>query len=322
MVRRMTDETNTEDVAPQGERIAKALARAGIASRREVERMIEDGRIKIDGKRLETPATLITGLDGITVDGKPVAQADETRLWRFHKRKGTLTTYSDPEGRPTVFENLPNHIGRVIAVGRLDMNTEGLLLFTNDGELARWLELPSNGFVRRYRARCYGSIKQADLDKLRDGITIDGIHYGEIDARLESEQATNVWLNIAIKEGKNREVRRIMEHLGLEVNRLIRIAYGPFTLGTMKREMTAPVSRHQMIELLPEFLQKRQGSVAAPKQKVADPSKWAKAKPKPSKPGESRRRKSSGKPDPTRRPARRGISGGQGDYAPKKKRPT
>ncbi len=342
MVRAMTDiDTKIDDTAPKGERIAKALARAGIASRRDVERMIEAGRIKLNGKTLETPATLITSLDGILVDGNPVESAPETKLWRMHKRRGCLTTHKDPEGRPTVFDNLAGHMGRVIAIGRLDMNTEGLLLLTNDGELARWLELPEHGFVRRYKVRAHGYVREAELKKLANGVTIDGINYGEIDAKLDSQNGANAWISIAIKEGKNREVRKVMEHLGLEVNRLLRISYGPFTLGTLQRDAVAGVSRHQLIDVLPGFFEGRKGSVAAPTSKALDKSKWAKAKPKDTKPGDKRRKKSPSDDqrapredhkgvtggtdkrgnDPVRRPARRGIAGGMiGDYKPRKKR--
>ncbi len=281
---------NDKTEAPKGERIAKALARAGVASRRDVERMIEEGRVRLNGKALETPATLVTSLTGITVDGEKIEDVSETKLWRLHKKRGTLTTHKDPLGRPTVFDKLPDHLGRVIAIGRLDMNTEGLLLLTNDGELARWLELPENGFIRRYRVRVHGRVDEKALAKLADGATIDGIHYGEVDAKLERVQGTNAWLTVAIKEGKNREVRRIMEHLGLAVNRLIRTHYGPFTLGNISMGSVAPIGEKQLYDSLSGFFENAPASVAAPEKK-RDPSKWAKAKPKPKKPGASRKRK-------------------------------
>lgn len=294
-------ETNTD--ADKGERIAKALARAGIASRREVERMIADGRVSVDGETLQTPAFLVKSLQGIRVDGEVVARAAETRVWKLHKTKGTLTTHNDPEGRATVFDKLPSHMGRVISVGRLDMNTEGLLLLTNDGALARWMELPANALVRRYRVRVYGRVNPASLERLKNGITIDGIHYGEVDAQLEKTKrgsrddddtpasSANTWLTVAIREGKNREVRKVMEHLGLTVNRLIRTHYGPFSLGTLPTGMSVQVNNQQLREVMSDFFEEATESIAAPSLK-RDPSKWAKAKkPVGKKPGDSRRRK-------------------------------
>ena len=266
---------------PKGERIAKVLARAGVASRREVERMIEDGRIRIGGKILETPATLVTSLKGIMVDGEHITEVTQTKLWRFNKKRGMLTTHRDPEGRPTVFDKLPEHMGRVISVGRLDMNTEGLLLFTNDGELARWLELPVNSIVRKYRVRVYGRVSETALEKLKNGTTIDGVHYGEIDATLERQQGTNAWISMSIKEGKNREVRRVMESLGLVVNRLIRVSYGPFSLGTLEDGAVAPVGEKQLHEVLSGYFGDAPQAIGATETK-RDPSKWAKAK-KPTK---------------------------------------
>lgn len=213
-----------------GERIAKYLARAGVASRRESERLIEAGRIKVNGKVLKTPAFKVTDKDEILFDNQPVAGKQPPRLWRYHKPTGLMTTHKDPEGRPTVFEKLPQDLPRVISVGRLDMNSEGLLLLTNDGELARALELPSTGFQRRYRARAFGHITQEKLDTLQKGIVIDGVPTGPIEAVLERQQRGNAWIRVTIKEGKNREVRRALADLGLEVNRLIRVSYGPFQL--------------------------------------------------------------------------------------------
>lgn len=289
MVRRMTDENTNEDT--KGERIAKVLARAGIASRREVERMIEDGRIALDGKVLTTPAVLVNSLEGITVDKEPIGKAEETRLWRFHKPKGMLTTHNDPQGRATVFDSLPDHLPRVISVGRLDMNTEGLLLLTNDGELARWLELPENAIVRTYRVRAHGFVREHQLKALKKGVTIEGVNYGAIDATVERADAANCWLNVSISEGKNREVRRVMEYLGLNVNRLIRTNYGPFSIGTIKRQATAEVNKKQLTDVLKVFFDQRKGSAAVEEKTKLDPSKWAKAKPKKSKPGDKRRRK-------------------------------
>jgi 23S rRNA pseudouridine2605 synthase len=218
---------------PEGERIAKFLARAGVCSRRDAERLIGEGRVKLNGKVLDTPAIKVNPGDRVSVDGRSIGAAEPTRLWRYHKPSGLVTTHRDPAGRPTVFDHLPSGLPRVISVGRLDLNSEGLLLLTNDGALARRLELPASGLIRRYRARAYGRIDQGELDALKDGITIDGMRYGPIEATLERGQGANCWIHVAIAEGKNREVRRVLEAIGLKVNRLIRVAYGPFNLGTL-----------------------------------------------------------------------------------------
>lgn len=217
----------------KGERIAKRLARAGLCSRRDAERWIADGRVAVDGKVLTTPATLVTDASLILVDGKPLPEADRTRLWRYHKPAGLVTSHKDPQGRTTVFERLPADMPRVISVGRLDLNSEGLLLLTNDGALARRLELPSTGWLRRYRVRVHGAPEPAALAALEKGITIDGVTYGSIKAVLDRQQGANAWLTVGLKEGKNREIRKVMEHLGWSVSRLIRIAYGPFQLGLL-----------------------------------------------------------------------------------------
>ena len=216
------------------QRIAKLLARAGVASRREVERMIAEGRIAVDGETLKTPATLLSSLQGVTVDGKPVRATESTRLFRFFKPQRTLTAERDPKGRPTIYDKLPDGLPRLMPVGRLDFMTEGLLLLTNDGELKRKLELPKSAVVRRYRARAFGDVSQVDLDRLAEGITIEGIHYGSIDANLERRTGRNTWIELALTEGKNREVRRVLEHLGLKVSRLIRTAYGPLDLAGLE----------------------------------------------------------------------------------------
>lgn len=227
------------DTRPDGDRIAKLLARAGIASRREVERMIADGRVALDGKVLETPATILASLKGVTVDGKPVTAAEPTRLFAFHKPTGLITAERDPAGRPTIYtalrNALPKDAGRVMPVGRLDLNTEGLLLLTNDGEVKRTLELPASKVPRTYRARAFGQVSQEQLEDLIEGVTIDGMRYGSIDANLERSSGRNLWIEMTITEGKNREVRRVLEHLGLQVNRLIRVGYGPFNLGDLPR---------------------------------------------------------------------------------------
>ena len=216
------------------ERVARALARAGVASRREAERLIEAGRVALNGQVLTSPAVNVGPGDILTLDGAPVADREPPRLWRYHKPPGLITTHKDPKGRPTVFERLPPGLPRVISIGRLDLNSEGLLLLTNDGALARQLELPNSGVVRRYRARAFGRASQEKLDRLKAGITVEGVAYGSIDAKLERGSGANVWINVAVAEGKNREVRKVLEALGLKVNRLIRVAYGPFDLGELQ----------------------------------------------------------------------------------------
>ncbi len=235
---------------PEGDRIAKLLARAGIASRREIERMIEEGRIAIDGKPVATPATFLTSLKGITVDGKPVGKIEATRLFLFNKPTGLLTAERDMAGRPTIYaalkNALPKDTPRLMPIGRLDMNTEGLLLLTNDGELKRAMELPSSAIPRTYRARAFGDISQAQLEELIHGITIDGMHYGRIDANLERRTGRNQWIELTITEGKNREIRLVLEHLGLEVSRLMRTSYGPFELGGLPRGTAVEVPQAQV----------------------------------------------------------------------------
>jgi 23S rRNA pseudouridine2605 synthase len=212
------------------QRVAKLLARAGIASRREIERMIAEGRIALNGEKLTTPATLLGSVDGLTVDGRPVRPAKATRLYRFYKPPTTLTAEHDPRGRPTIYDRLPKGLPRLVPVGRLDFMTEGLLLLTNDGELKRQLELPRTGVVRTYRARAFGDVTQAQLEDLADGVTIEGVHYGSINANLERRTGRNCWIEMSLTEGKNREVRRVLAFLGMQVSRLIRTAYGPFNL--------------------------------------------------------------------------------------------
>ena len=211
------------------QRIAKLLARAGIASRREIERMIADGRIALNGEKITTPATLLESVEGLTVDGRPVRPAKSTRLFRFYKPPLTLTAAFDPKGRATIYDRLPAGMSRVMPVGRLDFMTEGLLLLTNDGELKRQLELPRTGVVRTYRARAFGDVTQDQLERLAEGVTVEGIRYGSINANLERRTGRNCWIEMSLTEGKNREVRRVLAHLGLQVSRLIRVAYGPFT---------------------------------------------------------------------------------------------
>ena len=235
---------------PEGERIAKLLARAGIASRREVERMIGEGRVALNGEKLTTPATILPDLKGVTVDGKPVGKAEDTRLFRFHKPTGLITAERDPKGRPTIYTALRNALPpgtpRLMPVGRLDLNTEGLLLLTNDGELKRAMELPASGIPRTYRARTFGEVSQAQLEELMMGVTVDGVNFGRIDANLERRTGRNQWIELTLTEGKNREVRRVLEHLGLQVSRLMRTAYGPFELGPLPRGMVAEVKKGEL----------------------------------------------------------------------------
>lgn len=235
----------------RGERIAKWLARAGVASRRDAEKLLLDGSVQLNGQRVQHPATFVRPEDVVQVRGKVVDAPDRARLWRYHKPEGLVTTHKDPEGRKTVFQALPPALPRVVSVGRLDLSSEGLLLLTNDGALARRLELPSNGWIRRYRARAWGAVDQAALSRLAQGITIEGVRYGEIDAQLEVRKGENVWISVALREGRNREVRRVLSHLGLQVSRLIRVSYGPFQLGNLQRTQVDEVPGKVLREQLP-----------------------------------------------------------------------
>ena len=262
------------------QRIAKLLARAGVASRREIERMIEDRRIAINDVPVETPATILTSLNGVTVDGKPVAPPKAAKLFRFHKPAGVLTAERDPKGRKTIYDVLPKGLPRLVPVGRLDLNTEGLLLLTTDGELKRQLELPSTGVVRSYRARAYGNVSQEQLEDLIHGVEIDGVRYGSIDANLERRTGANTWVEMRLTEGKNREVRRVLEYLGLRVSRLIRTSYGPFVLGDLDRGQVAEVDRNQLFTFR-QALSKQSGPKdrPAPKDASAAPARRAPSSP-------------------------------------------
>ena len=218
---------------PAGERIAKVLARAGLCSRRDAERWIAEGRVAVNGRILTSPALNIGARDVVTVDGEPLPGRERTRLWLYHKPKGLVTTARDPQGRPTVFAALPPELPRVVTIGRLDINTEGLLLLTNDGGLKRVLELPATGWLRRYRVRVHGMVSQGALDTLKEGAVIDGVLYGAVEATLDKTQGANAWLTIGLREGKNREVKKLLGHLGLETTRLIRVSYGPFQIGDL-----------------------------------------------------------------------------------------
>lgn len=240
---------NTE-TPPPGDRIAKVLSRAGVASRREAERMIEDGRVSVNGKTITSPALNVTPDDRIVVDGKQVGEPDPPRIWMYHKPAGLVTTERDEKDRPTVFASLPESMPRVMSVGRLDLNSEGLLLLTNDGEVKRKLELPSTGWLRRYRVRINGSVSEAKLDELRAGITVEGVHYQPMVVTFDRQQGANAWLTVSLREGKNREIRRAMGEIGVTVNRLIRVSYGPFQLAALKQgeveELKQRVVRDQL----------------------------------------------------------------------------
>lgn len=251
------DSPGTDDGSTM--RIAKVIARAGLCSRRDAERLIAEGRVAVNGRVQTSPALNVGPHDQVTVDGKLLPPAEAVRLWKYHKPRGRVTTHKDPQGRPTVFEALPAGMPRVMSVGRLDFNTEGLLLLTTDGALARHLELPSTGWLRRYRVRAHGRVSQADLDRLKDGIIVDGIRYGPIEARLDREQGGNVWLSIALREGKNREVRKVLATLGLEVNRLIRISFGPFALGELAPGQVEEVRRRVLADQLGPSLARQLG---------------------------------------------------------------
>ncbi len=284
----MTDKAPPSSKTPDGDRIAKVLARAGVCSRRDAERMIEAGRITVNGVVLTSPALNVTAKDKILVDGKPLPSKEPTRLWRYHKERGTVTTARDPEGRPTVFDALPAELPRVISIGRLDVNTEGLLLLTNDGELARKLELPSTAWARRYRVRAHGRTDQAKLDALQKGIEVDGIRYGPIQARLEREQGANVWISMTLREGKNREIKRVLEKLGLDVNRLIRTSYGPFQLGDLKDGLVQEVPQRILMDQLGETDRQRNADKKGNAKKKTAGKRSAKKRTAPKKSGNTK----------------------------------
>jgi 23S rRNA pseudouridine2605 synthase len=256
-----------------GERVAKVIARAGLASRREAETWIAAGRVAVNGAVIRSPAINVTAHDGIAVDGKALPRRERTRLFLFHKARGVLTSHGDPRGRPTLFDILPKNLPRLISVGRLDLNSEGLLLLTNDGGLARVLELPATGWLRRYRVRAHGRIAQNKLDRLGEGITIDGIHYGPVVATVDRVQGSNVWLTFAIREGKNREVRKVLGHLGLAVNRLIRVSFGPFQLGDLAPGEIAEVKTRMLRDQLGARIAALAGAdFSAPVERVIAPT--------------------------------------------------
>ncbi|MEQ8481019.1 MAG: pseudouridine synthase [Hoeflea sp.] len=273
--------------AVESGRIAKILARAGVASRRDVERMVAEGRIRVNGKLLDSPAVVVSLSDRIEVDGEEIAGIERTRLWIYHKPAGLVTTNRDPEGRKTVFETLPKYLPRVLSIGRLDINTEGLLLLTNDGGLARTLELPETGWLRRYRVRAYGDIDQARLDTLKDGIAVDGVLYGAIEATLDRKQGHNVWITMGLREGKNREIKNVLSALGLDVNRLIRISFGPFQLGDMREGDVVEIRSRTLREQLgPRLIEESGANFDAPLNEMPPPVKQDDKPKAPAKPAQ------------------------------------
>src|ERR1700755_1495367 len=245
---------------PAGERIAKVIARAGLCSRREAEAWIAAGRVAVDGEKIASPALHVTRADRVAVEDKPLPGAERTRLFLYHKPRGLVTTSSDPQGRPTIFGALPKDLPRLISIGRLDLSTEGLLLLTNDGGLARALELPATAWLRRYRVRAHGKVTQEQLDALRDGVTVDGINYGAIEATLDREQASHVGITFAIRQGKNREVRNVLRHLNLHVGRLIRVSFGPFQLAELAEGAVEEVPTRVLRDQLGEKLARAAGA--------------------------------------------------------------
>lgn len=252
----MTQKSKEKQTEEGRERIAKVMARAGLCSRREAERWIAQGRVAVNGRVLTTPAVTVGAADEIKVDGKALPPKNAEKLFIYHKPAGLVTSARDEKGRKTVFDDLPEGLPRLISIGRLDMNTEGLLLLTNDGELSRYLELPSTGWKRRYRVRVHGHITQDRLDDLQKGVTVDGVRYGAVEATIERKQGDNIWLSVVLTEGKNREIRKIMEHLGLRVTRLIRVSYGSFQLGNLKKGEIKEVPRKVMYEQIAGYFKK------------------------------------------------------------------
>ena len=314
----MTDDKNNMTALtdqPAGERIAKRIARAGICSRREAEKLILEGKVKVNQEVISSPALNVTEADKIVVDGKRLPQAEQARLWRYYKPRGLIVSAKDEKGRDTIFDALPDHMPRVISVGRLDFDSEGLLLLTNDGGLARHLELPSTGWSRRYKVRVQGRVDESRLADLKNGITVDGVRYGEIEAALETQMNSNAWLTIAIKEGKNREVRRIMEHLGHPVSRLIRLSYGPFQLGNL--------DKGKVEEVRPSILKEQLGGEDSKSYQAGLTSPLPRTAKKPRRPDPSAKSAEKNKQKPTLKLTKKKQAKGRPDAdnrRPKKRR--
>jgi 23S rRNA pseudouridine2605 synthase len=312
----MPDSAATADHR-EGQRIAKVMARAGLCSRREAEAWVLAGRVSVNGETLASPAYNVSERDDVRVDGAPLRERERTRLFLFHKPRGLVTTARDPEGRATIFDALPSDLPRVVAVGRLDINTEGLILLTNDGGLARILELPATGWLRRYRVRAHGAVEQSALDALREGVSIEGIHYAGIEARVERQQGSNVWLSMGLREGKNREIKRVLEHLGLSVNRLIRISFGPFELGDLgEREVEETSTRVLRDQLGPKLAREAGVDFDAPVVERAPPPP-----PEPPAPREYAREARRGPREDRKDHAPRGARDERREFKPRAPRP-
>lgn len=308
----------------EGERIAKVMARAGMCSRREAEAWITDGRVTVNGEKLATPAFVVTAKDRIAIDGEPLPLREPTRLWLHNKPRGLVTSAKDPEGRKTVFSALPDNLPRVISVGRLDINTEGLLLLTNDGGLARQLELPATGWLRRYRVRVHGAVDDKMLEPIRKGVTLEGVRYGEIEAKIDRKQGTNTWLTLGLREGKNREIKKLMESLDLSVTRLIRISYGPFQLGELAVGAVEEIKSRILADQLGERITNAAGAVIETVRDAGNATPWS-AKPakRPAgKPQRKPRPKTDREPErDIRKPGRPSKSAKPGSHAHRRRTP-
>ncbi len=250
-------ERSAKQEIKKGERIAKAIAASGLCSRRDAEKWIAEGRVKVDGKLLTTPAFLVTDKNEILIDGKKLVKSDKIRLWRYHKPAGLIVTQKDPKNRPTVFASLPPALQRSLSVGRLDLNSEGLLLLTNSGDLARYMELPATGLQRFYRVRVHGAIPKTMAEQLKKGITVEGVRYAPVEMDIDKQGASNSWLYMRLTEGKNREIRKILSHFGLQVNRLIRVGYGPFEIGSLKLGQAEEIAEDALKKSLPGFFKSK-----------------------------------------------------------------